>query len=104
LRIKEPPIDLWIFGVALALGCLLILLNWNHLLAVYQSMTDQEIEWLVSSFGLSEKDRELVTLTAQMDMHAKIESTFMFQLTVYMLFFVAVLFVAALRRGRTGRL
>jgi hypothetical protein len=74
LHAREAPIDLWILGVGFALFQLLLLLTW-----------DRWIAWtrLHSPAG---------------------ESQLLIQEILQVVLFVGLFFVAALRRGRTGRL
>src|SRR6516165_11308215 len=38
LRVREVPIDLWLLGISLALGWLVVLVGWNHWIAFMQSL------------------------------------------------------------------
>jgi len=76
LRVREAPIDLWLLAISLALSSLMSLLSWKHMQPLY---ADQEI------------------LESQMLIQG------ITQATIWGLF-LALLFVAAVRRRRTGRL
>jgi hypothetical protein len=101
VQVKEAPIDLWIFWVVLALTSLLTLLNWNHLLASYQSFFDLGGSWIASFYP--EDQRQIFEYIYQKQMPAAIKSaTLSFVLSMSCL--CAALLVATLRRRRTGRI
>jgi hypothetical protein len=79
VRIREAPIDLWLFGFVLVLGWILLALTWDHWIAWAQSHYDKE-SW----------ERQLETQKF---------TSFVTGAVVACAFFVA-----AFRRGRTGRL
>jgi len=79
LRVQEFPIDLWLLGISLALGWLVVLVSWNHWIAFMQSLYP---------------DKE--TLANQMFLQG------IMQLIMSVLW-VSALFIAAVRRPRTGR-
>jgi len=80
LRVREEvPIDLWLLGISLALGWLVLLVGWNHWIAFMQSLYP---------------DKE--TLANQMFLQG------IMQLIMSVLW-VSALFIAAVRRPRTGR-
>jgi hypothetical protein len=80
LHVREAPVDLWFSGVAIALGYVLVLINWNRYIA-----------WVQSSFDPSA------------DIQTS-ESQILIQLIVQAGIFAGAFLVAALRRGKTGRL
>ena len=79
LRVQEFPIDLWLLGISLALGWLVVLVSWNHWIAFMQSLYP---------------DKE--TLANQMFVQGSTQS-------IVAVLSVSALFVAAVRRRRTGR-
>ncbi len=80
VRIRETPIDLWLFGLVLVLSWILLLLTWDHWAAWMQSYYEAQ--------EILEKQLEMQMFTAA------ISGSLM----------VCALFVAAFRRRRTGRL
>lgn len=79
LRVREAPVDLWLSGISLALGCLVGLLSWKQQIAFMQSLSP---------------DKEFL------------ENQMLFQgitQAVIWVLFATALFVAAVRRRRTGR-
>lgn len=83
LRLREAPIDLWIFAVVFALGNFIVVLAWDHLIAWN--------EWMQSS------------LNPEMENPFGGENQLFIQIILQAVLFVVVFFVAALRRGRAGR-
>jgi len=79
VRVREAPIDLWLFGFILVLGWVLLALTWDHWIAWAQSHYDRE-NW----------ERQLET------------QKFMSFASAGLI--ACAFFVAAFRRGRTGRL
>jgi hypothetical protein len=100
VQVKEAPIDLWIFWVVLALASLLALLNWNHLLTLYQSLYDLEGSWIVSFYP--EDQRQIFKDMWRKQMPAT--SNMVLPSVLTMLCLCAALLVATLRRRRTGRI
>ena len=79
VRVREVPIDLWLLAISVALAGLVVLLSWKLWIAWFQSLyPDQE------------------TLEDRMRIQG------ITQLIIWVLL-VSVLFVAAVRRKRTGR-
>ena len=79
LRVREAPIDLWLSGISLALGSLAALLSWKQQVAFMQSLSP---------------DKEFL------------ENQMLFQgitQAIIWVLFGTALFVAAVRRRRTGR-
>jgi hypothetical protein len=76
---SETPVDLWLSGVAIALGYGLVLLVWDRYLAWEQ--------YLQPGVAIETTETQL-------------KSNFILQVSVFTVAFL----VAALRRGRTGRL
>jgi len=83
LRLREAPIDLWIFAVVFALGNFMTVLAWDHLIAWS--------EWIQSS------------LNPDIENPFGGENQLLIQVILQAVLFVVVFFVAWLRRGRTGR-
>ena len=76
VRVSEAPIDLWIYGVLLVLSALFLLLTWDHYIAWLRALnTAGEIP----------------------------ESQVLFSSILQYVLLVGMYFVAALRRGRAGR-
>jgi hypothetical protein len=101
VQVKEAPIDLWIFWVVLALSCLLVLLNWSHVLASYQSFLELEGSWMASFYP--EEQRQIFIDIYQKQMPATIKSMTLWSV-LSALCLCAALLVATLRRRRTGRI
>ena len=79
VRIREAPIDLWLFGFVLVLGWILLALTWDHWIA-----------WAQSHYHNENWERQL-------------EAQKFTSFTTAGLIACAF-FVAAFRRGKTGRL
>ena len=79
LRVREVPIDLWLLGISLVLGWLVVLVSWNHWIAFMQSLYP---------------DKE--NLANQMFIQGIMQS-------IMSVLFVSAFFVSAVRRRRTGR-
>jgi hypothetical protein len=79
LRVREVPIDLWLLGISLVLGWLVVLVSWNHWVAFMQSLYP---------------DKE--NLANQMFIQGITQS-------IISVLFVSAFFVSAVRRRRTGR-
>jgi hypothetical protein len=79
VHIRETPFDIWFSGIAIALGYLLVLLTWDRYVSWMQSISP--------------------------DAEAEISETqLVIQLIVQTSLFIGAFAIAALRRGRTGRL
>jgi hypothetical protein len=79
LRVREAPIDLWLLGISLALGWLVVLAGWNHWIAFMQSVYPDK-ENLANQMLVQGITQSIVAVLS-----------------------VSALFVAAVRRQRTGR-
>jgi len=79
LRVREVPIDLWLLGLSLALGWLVVLVGWNHWIAFMQYLYP---------------DKE--TLANRMFLQGIMQP-------IMSVLWVSALFIAAVRRPRTGR-
>lgn len=80
LRVREAPIDLWLSGISLALGLIATLLSWKQQIAFMQSLSPNK---------------------ESLENQALFQGIMQAMITVL---FVTVLFVAAIRRKRTGRI
>jgi hypothetical protein len=87
LRLREAPIDLWIFAVVFALGNFIAVLAWDHLIA----WSEWWSEWMQSS------------LNPDMKIPFGGENQLLIQVILQAVLFVVLFFVASLRRGRAGR-
>jgi hypothetical protein len=79
VRIREAPIDLWLFGFVLLLGWILVAVTWDHWVA-----------WAQSHYHDQNWERQLETQK--------------FTSFITGGFIACMFFIAAFHRGRTGRL